>query len=250
MSQDIHVGVCGFCLPQAKLFERFRLLEVQQTFYWPPQLKTVERWRRDAPADFEYTIKAFQVITHPCSSPTYRRTKFTAAEQAECGNFGDTPTVRAAWETTRQIAVALEAPFVVFQCPPKFDASDEHVTRIKAFFHWIDRGAARLAWEPRHATWTDGLIGELCRELDLIHAVDPLERLTVHGSPAYLRLHGEARGCYRYNYNHPYSDGELATIRKHLPAGLSYLLFNNIQMAADAERFEGLLVKADRVLPE
>ncbi len=241
MTGNMHVGVCGFCLPQAKLFERFRLLEVQQTFYWPPQLKTVERWRREAPEDFQFTVKAFQAITHPCSSPTYRRTKFTAEEQAECGNFADTPTVRAAWETTRQIALALKAAFVVFQCPPKFDASEEHVSRLKAFFQWIDRDAMHIAWEPRHASWTDELIDALCRELDLIHVVDPLERASVCGRPAYLRLHGEARGGYRYNYNHPYSEAELATIRQRLPDGPSYLLFNNIQMAVDAERFEALL---------
>jgi uncharacterized protein YecE (DUF72 family) len=244
MSGDVHVGVCGFCLPQAELFQRFRLLEVQQTFYWPPQPKTVERWRREAPEDFEFTVKAFQAITHPCSSPTYRRTRFTAAEQQQCGNFADTPIVREAWATTRQLAVALHSRWVIFQCPPRFEATDDHVARSRSFFQWIDRGNMCIAWEPRHVSWTDELILELCQELDLVHVVDPLERASVFGSPAYLRLHGVALGDYRYNYNRSYTDDDLEAIRRQLPLKTTYLLFNNMQMAIDAKRLDELLERA------
>src|SRR4051812_9838693 len=138
---EVRTGVCGFCLPQAQLFRRFRLLEVQQTFYWPPQLKTVERWRRTAPADFEFTLKAFQAITHTYNHRTYRKAKFSADECAQCGNFGDTPVVRHAWERTQELAAALEATIVVFQCPPSFAATDENVANLRAFFFWANRGA-------------------------------------------------------------------------------------------------------------
>jgi uncharacterized protein YecE (DUF72 family) len=246
MSSHIRVGVCGFCRPQAELFSRFQLLEVQQTFYWPPQLKTVERWRQAAPENFEFTLKAFQAITHPSSSPTYRRAKFSAQQLAECGHFGDTPTVREAWETTRQLALGLGATTIVFQCPPRFGATSENVGRLRSFFHWIDRTSMRLAWAPRHASWSVDLIEELCRELDLIHAVDPLERASVHGEPAYFRLHGLALGSYRYKYNHPYSDEQLLEIRRRCLPGPTLCLFNNMQMAADAERLENLLRAATK----
>src|SRR3954463_9249166 len=95
-STDVRVGVCGFCVPQSELFRRFALLEVQQTFYWPPQLRTAERWRRTAPADFEFTVKAFQAITHPYNNRTYRKARFSADELAQCGDFCDTPVVREA----------------------------------------------------------------------------------------------------------------------------------------------------------
>ncbi len=239
-AQSVRAGVCGFCLPQAELFRRFRLLEVQQTFYWPPQLKTVERWRRTAPDDFEFTLKAFQAITHPSTSPTYRRTKFSADERAQCGGFCDKQVVREAWRLTLTLADALEATFVVFQCPPKFDASEENVGRLRRFFQWADRHRLRFAWEPRHATWTRDLVRDLCHELDLIHVVDPLEHDDVYGSPRYLRLHGKALGGFRYDYGRVYSDEELVAIFARCQPGPTYCLFNNKQMATDTERFLSL----------
>jgi uncharacterized protein YecE (DUF72 family) len=236
-SQTVRAGVCGFCVPQAELFRRFRLLEVQQTFYWPPQLKTVERWRRTATEDFEFTLKAFQAITHAGTSPTYRRTKFSTDERAQCGGFCDTQMVRDAWKLTLRLADALEATVVVFQCPPKFDASDQNIGRLRRFFHWADRHRLRFAWEPRHVTWTRDLVRELCQELDLIHVVDPLEQDDVYGSPRYLRLHGKALGGFRYDYGRVYSDEELAEIYARCQPGPTYCLFNNKQMATDTDRF-------------
>jgi uncharacterized protein YecE (DUF72 family) len=187
---DIRIGVCGICLSQAELFRRFALMEDQQTFYWPPQLKTVERWRRDAPADFEFTLKAFQATTHPAFSPTYRRARFSAAQKRDCGNFRNTQVVRDAWATTLSLANVLEATIAVFQCPPKFNATEEYIAQLRRFFHWAPRGSLRFAWESRHVTWTDELITDLCSELDLIQAGDPLERASLVGSPQYFRLYG------------------------------------------------------------
>jgi len=49
------------------------VVEVQQTFYQIPRIATGKRWREEAPPDFEFTMKAWQLITHEPSSPTYRR---------------------------------------------------------------------------------------------------------------------------------------------------------------------------------
>jgi len=238
---SVRVGVCGFCLPQGEVFRRFRLLETQQTFYWPPQLKTAKKWRATAPSDFEFTVKAFQAITHPGTSPTYRRTRLSTAQREQCGHFRDTQIVRDAWKTTAAIAAALESKIVVFQCPPKFDAREDHVTQLRWFFHWIERGTLRLAWEPRHVSWSVDLVTELCQELDLIHAVDPLEQASLFGTPRYYRLHGKSRGDFRYDYNHVYTDEQLQEILASCIRGPTYCVFNNIQMATDVERFERLL---------
>jgi uncharacterized protein YecE (DUF72 family) len=235
------VGVCGFCRPQAELFTQFRALEVQQTFYWPPQLKTAERWRRTAPPDFVFTLKAFQAITHRHNERTYRKTKFSKAELEKCGGFGDTAVVRAAWETTRKLAEAVEAAFVVFQCPPSFAATDETVTNAGNFFEWAKRGKLKFAWEPRHSSWTDDLIAEMCWKFDLVHTVDPLERESAWGEPHYYRLHGKRLGHYRYGYNYPYSNAELLELKQRIGLRPTYCMFNNIQMAVDAGRFERLL---------
>jgi uncharacterized protein YecE (DUF72 family) len=242
--ETIRPGVCGFCLPQAELFRRFKLLEVQQTFYWPPQLKTVERWRRTAPDDFQFTVKAFQAITHGGTSPTYRRTKFTEDQRSQCGGFCDTPIVRDAWKTTLELATALEAPVVVFQNPPSFEASEPNMRQMRRFFEWAERGRLQFAWEPRHVTWTGDIIRALCTELELIHVVDPLEQADVFGNPRYLRLHGQSLGRFRYDYNRPYSDEDLAEIKRRCQPGPTYCLFNNKQMAVDTDRFMKILQRA------
>ncbi len=46
----VRVGCCGFAQARAAYFRRFALVEVQQTFYHPPGLDTLRRWRVAAPA--------------------------------------------------------------------------------------------------------------------------------------------------------------------------------------------------------
>jgi uncharacterized protein YecE (DUF72 family) len=57
-------GCCGFPKARKVYYDSFKVVEVQQTFYQPPALKTIEKWRAQAPGDFEFTLKAWQLITH------------------------------------------------------------------------------------------------------------------------------------------------------------------------------------------
>ena len=65
--------MCGFTIGRGTYFRQFRVVEVQQTFYDPPAQTTLARWRDEAPPEFEFAMKAWQVITHLGTSPTYRR---------------------------------------------------------------------------------------------------------------------------------------------------------------------------------
>ena len=246
---DVIIGTCGFCMRQAELFRRFALLEVQQTFYHPPQLKTVERWRREAPPDFRFTLKAWQAITHPAASPTYRRSKLSPAERRQCGLFRDTVLVRTAWETTRQLARALAAEFVVFQCPPQFLPTEENVANIRRFFTWAQRDRLRFGWEPRHPDWWE-LVAGLCQELDLIHVVDPFYEAPRYGLPHYFRLHGQPRGTYRWEYKYQYSADELAVIARLCRMADTYCLFNNDRMCDDAQRLAEHMQEASSPMPQ
>ncbi|HSJ15130.1 MAG TPA: DUF72 domain-containing protein [Longimicrobiales bacterium] len=69
----IRLGMCGFTIGAAAYYRSFDVVEVQQTFYDPPAPGTLARWRAEAPAGFEFTMKAWQVITHFGTSSTYRR---------------------------------------------------------------------------------------------------------------------------------------------------------------------------------
>ncbi|HZG50746.1 MAG TPA: DUF72 domain-containing protein [Pyrinomonadaceae bacterium] len=235
----IKAGCCGFRLSQSEYATRFPVVEVQQTFYQPPQVKTLERWRADAPPEFEFTLKAWQLITHEARSPTYRRLKreLTESEKSEAGSFRPTPIVREAWEVTLACVEALRATRVLFQCPSSFTPTQEHVRDLREFFTRLKRPRRKLAylWEPR-GNWPEELVRELCAELDLTHVVDPFATRTLTPGRSYYRLHGRTGWRYRYE------DDELAELVSMLPAeGVSYVLFNNVRMLDDAERFQELV---------
>src|SRR5215216_4342432 len=50
----VNIGTCGFGVAQAEYARSFSCVEVQHTFYEPPRLTTLNRWRSQMPADFEF----------------------------------------------------------------------------------------------------------------------------------------------------------------------------------------------------
>ena len=231
--------MCGFTIGAAQYYRQFPVVEVQQTFYDPPDDARLAKWRAQAPHDFEFTMKAWQVITHLGTSRTYRRLKspFTDVQRAEAGAFRSTPTVFAAWRRTMECAAILRATAILFQCPASFRATDENVANMRAFFARIDRPRdVRLMWEPR-GPWPDDLVSSLCRELGLVHAVDPFVRPSLTPELLYWRLHGNKSHWARY------TDEELLQIDAWLresSADEAYLLFNNVPRIHDVRRYKDL----------
>lgn len=233
----IKVGCCGFPVARSKYFETFDIVELQQTFYQPPQISTALKWAKESGEGFEYTMKAWQLITHEPKSPTYRRLKIpiSGSRAKNYGSFKPTGEVLDAWEETREIARALNASIIVFQCPASFAPTDENKRNMRAFFSSVERESSAFAWEPRGA-WSEGEIEQLCRDLELMHVVDPFQSRPVWGNIRYFRLHG--RGGYRYRY----TEEDLDTLKK-LPgeAVPAYFMFNNVYMYEDALALKNLL---------
>lgn len=229
---ETKVGCCGFVTSQQKYFRLFRLIEIQSTFYQLPQLKTAEKWRASAPAGFEFTMKAWQLITHEPSSPTYSRLREKISPQKfNCyGRFRTTEEVLAAWQRTALFARTLGATLVLFQCPASFRSTEENVANMREFFGQIPREGLQFAWEPR-GKWSKKLIRQLCEELELIHCVDPFKDDPLFGDFQYFRLHGITG--YRYHY----ADEDLEQLKKWVGKRPTYLLFNNNWMKEDALRF-------------
>ena len=233
----VRVGCCGFRSSREAYYPLLRAVEVQHTFYQPPRPATLERWRQEAPGGFEFTLKAWQLITHQSSSPTYRRLKreLTEEEKEGAGFFRPSPIVAEAWRVTRECADALRASTVLFQCAASFRPTSENVSNLRAFFKSVERGRLDFCWEPRGG-WPRELIKELCDELDLWHAVDPFSERTVTPARSYFRLHG--RKGWRYSYE----DAELEELSSMLPRrGRSYVFFNNVDMKRDAVRFREIV---------
>ncbi len=223
---------------QQRYFQLFRLIEIQNTFYQLPQLRTAEKWRGSAPQGFEFTMKAWQLITHEPTSPTYRRLKerIKSGKPDHYGCFRITKEVLGAWNRTEEFASTLGASVIVFQCPASFRPTEENVANMREFFTRIDRKGFRFAWEPRGA-WPKDLIRGLCEDLELIHCVDPFKDSPQFGDFRYFRLHGITGYGYRY------TDRDLEQLKRWLERKPTYLLFNNKWMKEDALRFMEMIRK-------
>ena len=233
----IKVGCCGYPVSKKKYYENFNVIEIQKTFYSLPSVELVLKWKEEVPHDFEFTIKAWQLITHEPSSPTYRKAKVSIpdAKKESYGSFKPTDEVFKAWEETEKIARALEAKIVVFQCPASFKPTNDNKNNLIKFFNSLDRKKFIFAWEPR-GKWTDEEIKALCKELNLVDCVDPFKRKATYGEIKYYRLHG--KGGYRYKY----SDEELSELLEFAKTDKpTYVMFNNVYMFDDALRFKALL---------
>lgn len=233
----IHVGCCGFPVKRETYYRAFSVVEVQQTFYQLPEVSTAGKWRKEAPSGFEFTMKAWQLITHEPSSPTYRRLRRPIPEQRrrEYGFFKDTEPVMKAWAETAEFAKALGATKIVFQCPASFEPSKENIDRLYRFFEKVERDRFIFIWEPR-GRWEEKEVERLCQELHLVPCLDPFVTPTVSSRLLYARLHG------RTGYPYTYTDKDLIELERIARAYLvGYLMFNNRSMYSDALRLKSLL---------
>ncbi len=240
----VKVGLCGFTMAMDEYPRHFPVVEVQQTFYEPPAEHVMRRWVAAMPPGFEFTLKAWQLITHESKSPTYRRLKrpLDREERAGCGGFRDTAIVRTALKRTLDCAKLLRASTLLFQSPASFRPEPESVARLRHFIVNVARpqtpSALRLAWEPRGRAWTEqaSLAIELCEELGLSYVVDPfVDAIRSTAGPVYLRLHGVTGA------RHVYSADELRRLAAMTPPD-AYVLFNNIPRVDDARRFTTMLL--------
>lgn len=257
----IKVGTCGYGRYQPpgdwkeeyknKLqaySDAYKVVEINRTFYKLPMVKTTRRWRDEVLGDFEFTLKAWQAITHPTNSPTWRKRKdkLTESQMDGFGNLQPNKEVIGAWEETKARAKALEARVCVFQCPGKFSCNAKNEQNVRRFFEKIDRGGIEPAWEPR-GDWNEhpDAIESICDELRLIHVVDVMRRDPLSSqATAYIRLHG--LNDREYDYRYDYTDTELKQLAEKLH-NLSddhqtvYCMFNNDNMFANASRLVRLL---------
>lgn len=233
---NLRVGCCGFPVGRQQYYNRFEVVEIQKTFYQPPKIETVIKWRETAPSGFEFTLKAWQLITHPASSPTYRRLKIKIEERkrARYGFFNPTDEVFKAWDEIDKIATALKARIILFQSPASFKPEKVNIDNINEFFKKVNRKDYKFMWEPR-GNWPESIINKLCKALNLIHCVDPFKARPLYGDMRYFRLHGITG--YKYKYSHSDLKRLLDICASKRP---TYVMFNNTNMWEDAAEFKRL----------
>jgi uncharacterized protein YecE (DUF72 family) len=167
---SLYVGTSGYSykewkgpfyprdLPDAQLLryygERFRTVEINNTFYRMPKTAVVEGWAAEVPPDFRFVLKASQRITH------MQRLK----EAGDAVSY----LLKAAGALGERLGALL------FQLPPNLK---KDVPRLRAFLELLPPRSAAL--EFRHASWFDDEVFGLMRDhqaaLCIAQAEDDLE---------------------------------------------------------------------------
>lgn len=257
----IKIGTCGYGYYQpeddwkekyeSKLqaySDAFQTVEINKTFYKLPMAKTAEKWRDNAFKDFMFNFKAWQALTHPTSSPTWRnkKDKLSESQKENFGYLRPNEEVVEAWDKTRDIGEALKSDVCIVQTPGSFGCTEENEENMRELLKKLDRNGLNIGWEPR-GDWKEKpeKVKKICNDLNLIHIVDILRREPTSDHPiAYIRLHGLNQDEYDYDYD--YSDEELQELSEKLE-NLSeehdkiYCMFNNYEMFKNAKRLEEIL---------
>jgi len=240
--KTLKIGCCGFPIEKNKYFREFNCIEINITFYQLPQIATAEKWRLAAEKqnqEFEFIIKAWQIITHPPRSFTYRRLKEKIGAKENYGFFKDTNEVYTAWQRTREFAMKLGCTKILFQCPPSFTPEEKNLQNLYYFFNRIKKDSENFEFilEVRNPKWDEKTVQKACEELNLIHCVDPLYQTRYYGDYRYYRLHGLHIGN-RLDYDYTFNDRELEQVLSECDKKLNYVMFNNSTMYNDALRLK------------
>lgn len=243
----LYVGCCGFCIGRSRYFKLFSVVELQDTFYNPPEPGRLRALRSEAPPGFAFTMKCWQAVTHPLDSPTWRRARVLpdASLGDRYGLLRPTKEVFEAWEAVVRGARALDARVVIIQTPPSFGYTEQNLRNAVEFLSSATASGITIGWEPR-GTWLqnpDKILEVVSMFRGVVHVVDPFKsRPVAVKEVTYFRLHGMG-GSAGYSYR--YTDGDLRKLRSIADEYLRqsrdvYVMFNNVYMGQDARRFNEL----------
>jgi uncharacterized protein YecE (DUF72 family) len=120
--------------------ERFRTVEINNTFYRMPEASVLQKWAGEVPADFQFVLKAPQHITHvkrlkDASDSTSQLLEVSAVLKERLGPL-------------------------LFQLPPRVK---KDVPRLRAFLALLP-SKRRVAFEFRHQSWFDEEVFGLLRD--------------------------------------------------------------------------------------
>ena len=239
----IVIGCCGTGgLKFEDYVRKFDAIELQETFYRRVRPATLIRRREMAGESFRFTMKAFQGITHPASSPTWRRSGWRPEPPERYGLLSPTKENKGLWQEILENAEALSAEAIVVQLPPSFSRTEKNFENMKEFFTELP-AKVKVAVEFRHGSWFVDEVGRWLDSRGILQALDPFTQPRISGfETVYFRLHGLAKG-YRYQY----TAKELGRLKGMIKDG--YVMFNNLAMIEDCMRFRDVLGGGSGELP-
>ena len=223
MSHNYLVGTGGWAYfkipnkPSLKAYsELFNFVEVNHTFYEYPQFQLVERWRRTVQADFTFSVKCHQDLTH--------RIGFVPTDQAN-----------EIFLQMQRYCKILDSPFLVLETPATYLINKENVKATQDFFSSLNIQGLRLVWEYRAPI--NQTVIDLMQNFGIIQCVDLSKQNPCFSSDiTYSRLFGKGQhNIYQF------TDDELAEINQKAEQNNSktvVLSYHGARMITDAARFK------------
>ena len=183
----------GYFYPSGKINELeyysqfFNTVEVNSSFYRPPNPGYVHNWVKRVPKDFLFTVKLWQKFTHP------KMYKEATGEEAAISQ-NDVDQFKYGIEP---LAKSGKLGALLAQFPPSFKNDKYGQQILQAVIRTF--GSYRLAVELRHRSWSDdAAFPELLRNSNVswVHIDEPKFQSSVAAeipqtsSLAYFRFHG------------------------------------------------------------
>jgi uncharacterized protein YecE (DUF72 family) len=210
----ITVGCAGFAVPATRYFKEYSFVEVQETHRATPGAGTIRRWRREAPAEFEFAVLGPREI---------------AQESFRPGKVVETSLL-----ALTEVAHELEAKTAVFVAAPDFAQSRPNKAALKDFLVLAKAHFSVVVFEPG-LDWDPEDADALASDTGTMAARDPLQHGPSRRPVAYYRLPGPAG--HKSRYEDPAIE-RLADIAQTASNESAHYVFTNVDMFADAKRFK------------
>ena len=249
--QNIYVGTSGWSYPKGEgtwkghfyppgttneltyYSNFFNTVEINSSFYRPPDPRIAANWANAVPEGFLFSVKLWQKFTHP---DMYQ----AATGQEAVISLADVDLFKSSIEP---IAVAGQLGALLAQFPPGFTNTRQNQRTLRevveAFRDY------RLAVELRHRSWSDdAATARLLREsgTSWVRIDEPrfsssvAQELPQTADFSYFRMHGRNRemwwkGNVETRYKYLYSPEEITQLSEQLKRagqhGLTFVYFNN-----------------------
>ncbi len=230
----------GYFYPTGKINELeyysqfFNTVEINSTFYRPPNPGYVHNWVRKTPKDFLFTVKLWQKFTHPKMYKAATGEEAVISQQdVDIFNHGIEPLVKSG-----------KLGALLAQFPPSFKNDGFGQQILNAVMTTFRQ--YRLVVELRHRSWSDDEnIAKLLSDNNVawVQIDEPkfkssiAQKLPVTSDMAYLRFHGRNaemwwKGDSETRYKYLYSPEEISELTDKVKSAaeqtkLLFALFNN-----------------------
>lgn len=202
----------------------FDFVEVNSTYYSYPDPRTVFRWRKTVPPDFEFSVRCHRDIVNA----------FASKRGAH---------VESVVEKMEKTCKTLRASVLAVLLPVDRVASSQQESGLRELLSTFDANGTRVAVEFRSGPPSDDVLDTM-KEGGAIHSVDiSRDHPSYESDMLYSRLFGKGReNIYEFD------DGELQDISVKASAPKfekSILAFHGVRMYRDGARLKTFLRTGD-----